>query len=183
MNCFCGQSVSYHQCCQPLHAGQRAAQTAEQLMRSRFSAYVLQLVGYIANTYFPQQQSAQALAEIREFAESARFISLQVMSCGDRPAVSAAQFPPLPKNSTTTSAECSYVHFKVQFFIADKLHLLEEHSRFLRIDGLWFYIDGVLIPHPVVKTSRNEPCPCGSGKKFKVCKPHWLNFQPSSHCS
>ena len=49
-----------------------------------------------------------------------------------------------------------------------------ERAEFSRIDGRWFYIDGEMIKaKPVVreapKVGRNEPCPCGSGKKYKKC--------------
>jgi SEC-C motif-containing protein len=49
-----------------------------------------------------------------------------------------------------------------------------ERATFRRIDGDWFYMDGDMVkPKPVVrdkpKVGRNEPCPCGSGKKYKKC--------------
>lgn len=154
-------------------------------MRSRFSAYVLRLVPYIAETYYPAVQSAAAIAEIAAFAGNADFLALQVVASADTPAVDPGQFPALPAVVDMTSAvnlpaaqpALSYVHFKVWFLSADKLHLLEEHSRFVRIDGHWRYVDGVLLPHPVLKIGRNDLCPCGSGKKFKACHPHWLNQQ------
>ncbi len=187
MNCFCGQPKRYQDCCQPCHSGLGPAKTAEQLMRSRFSAYVLQLVPYIAKTYYPAVQSTEAIAEIAAFAGDAHFLALQVLASGDSPAIDAGQFPVLPppvnlstvNDLLTAQPALSYVHFKVWFLIADKLHLLEEHSRFVRIDGHWHYVDGVLLPHPVLKIGRNDLCPCGSGKKFKACRPHWLNYQPS----
>ncbi|QSA19995.1 SEC-C domain-containing protein, partial [Vibrio furnissii] len=47
---------------------------------------------------------------------------------------------------------------------------LEERSRFLRENGLWYYIDGEFPQQSVsLKVGRNEPCPCGSGKKSKKC--------------
>lgn len=193
MNCYCGQPKLYQDCCQPCHTGYGPANSAEQLMRSRFSAYVLQLVPYIAETYYPAVQSADAIAEIAAFAGNAHFLALQVVASGDTPGVDPGQFPALPSalglaaaadlpvtiNLSAAQLALSYVHFKVWFFIADKLHVLEEHSRFIRLDGQWRYIDGVLLPHPVMKTGRNDLCPCGSGKKFKACNPHWLNHQPA----
>ena len=187
MNCFCGQPKRYQDCCQPCHSGLGPAQTAEQLMRSRFSAYVLQLVPYIAETYYPAVQSADAIAEIAAFAGDAHFLALQVLAFGDSPAIDPGQFPVLPppvnlyavNDLLAAQPALSYVHFKVWFLIVDKLHLLEEHSRFVRIDGHWGYVDGVLLPHPVLKIGRNDLCPCGSGKKFKACRPHWLNYQPA----
>ena len=179
MNCYCGQPKRYQDCCQPCHTGLGPALTAEQLMRSRFSAYVLQLVPYIADTYYPAVQSTEAIAEIAAFAGSARFLALQVLASGDTPVVEPDQFPVLPSafGVSEASKTLSYVHFKVWFLVADKLHLLEEHSRFVRIDGQWRYVDGVLLPHAVVKIGRKDGCPCGSGKKFKACHSHWLNQQ------
>jgi SEC-C motif-containing protein len=50
---------------------------------------------------------------------------------------------------------------------------LHERSRFRRVDGRWFYVDSILNPKDpprrVVKVGRNDPCPCGSGKKHKAC--------------
>ncbi|QJX02375.1 hypothetical protein HML84_11710 [Alcanivorax sp. IO_7] len=46
--------------------------------------------------------------------------------------------------------------------------VLEETSRFVREDGHWFYLDGDSTVGNL-KPGRNEPCPCGSGKKFKKC--------------
>ncbi len=96
MNCYCGQPKRYQDCCQPCHTGLGPAQTAEQLMRSRFSAYVLQLVPYIADTYYPAVQSTEAITEIAAFAGSARFLALQVLASGDTPIVEPGQFPVLP---------------------------------------------------------------------------------------
>jgi len=51
---------------------------------------------------------------------------------------------------------------------------LQERSRFVKEDGKWFYVDGDIMEVPPTiakkpKVGRNEPCPCGSGKKFKKC--------------
>lgn len=176
MNCYCGMARPYQECCQPYHLGTKPAATAEQLMRSRFSAYFLQLVPYIAKTYYPAQQSADAIVEIADFARHARFVSLEVLSADSHTSVDPKLFSPLAAAAATF--ETSFVHFKVSFLLADKLHLLEEHSRFVREQQEWRYVDGVLLPHPVHKIGRNDSCPCASGKKFKACNPHWLNGQP-----
>lgn len=44
-----------------------------------------------------------------------------------------------------------------------------ELSRFVREQGRWLYLDGVQPPTLVNKVGRNEPCPCGSGRKYKQC--------------
>lgn len=58
------------------------------------------------------------------------------------------------------------VEFKAYYKENGMLHLLHEKSRFLLEDGVWKYDDGELFN---TKIQRNEPCPCGSGKKFKKC--------------
>jgi SEC-C motif-containing protein len=168
--------LRYQDCCQPCHQGTQPALSAEQLMRSRFSAYVLRLIPYIADTYYQAMQSPGATAEIAEFANHARFLALKVFTSGATPAIPLQTFAPLP--GTATELEKGYVHFQVWFLVADKLHLLEEHSRFVIEHGQWKYVDGVLLPHPINKVGRNDPCPCGSGHKFKACSTHWLNQRP-----
>jgi SEC-C motif-containing protein len=47
-----------------------------------------------------------------------------------------------------------------------------ERSRFRRVDGRWYYVDGTAVQEPIRRTAvpgRNDPCPCGSGMKYKRC--------------
>jgi len=178
MSCYCGRPTHYQQCCAPLHQGLQQATTPEQLMRSRFSAYFLKLVPYIANTYHHSKQSDDALQEISAFAESAIFLSLQVITtAGPEGFGGVATKPVIPVDSRITAT--GFVHFIARFLIKDQLHQLEEKSRFVQEHQVWSYLDGELLPHAVIKTGRNDSCPCGSGKKFKVCQSHWLNGHPS----
>lgn len=184
MPCYCGRPEHYQHCCAPFHQGLQQANTPEQLMRSRFSAYVLRLVPYIARTYHPSKQSDFATAEIRAFAEAATFLALQVIATAGAeglqhlPSDCAAVPDPAAADAAAMATQLGYVHFHVRFLLGDKLHLLEEGSRFLQVQQIWSYLDGVLVPHAVVKIGRNDSCPCGSGKKFKACTSHWLNGQP-----
>lgn len=66
-------------------------------------------------------------------------------------------------------ADKGLVEFKAYFLDKDKLHCLNEASNFVRETGRWLYTDGEFKPKSVVKNSRNDPCPCGSGKKAKKC--------------
>lgn len=58
------------------------------------------------------------------------------------------------------------VEFKAYYKENGKIFVLHERSYFVQKDGQWLYDDGVLF-NTVVE--RNEPCPCGSGKKYKKC--------------
>ncbi len=58
------------------------------------------------------------------------------------------------------------VEFKAYYKENNKTNVLHEKSTFIQEDGMWKYQDGELYNS---KIERNEPCPCGSGKKFKRC--------------
>jgi len=58
------------------------------------------------------------------------------------------------------------VEFKAYYKESGEIGVLHEKSKFSLIDGVWKYKDGELFNS---KIERNEPCPCGSGKKFKKC--------------
>jgi SEC-C motif-containing protein len=63
-------------------------------------------------------------------------------------------------------AQGDSVEFKAYYKENGKIGLLHEKSHFIKEDGVWKYKDGILFN---TKIERNEPCPCGSGKKFKKC--------------
>jgi SEC-C motif-containing protein len=124
-------------------------------MRSRYSAHVLGLVDYVVQTYHPE---CQAHTQRQQIADSVHlnWCHLQVISSGLDP----------------DNNEQGYVEFRAQYIEEDKLYSMQELSRFLRLDNLWFYVDGSFDEQrqtPTLKIKRNDPCPCGSEKKFKKC--------------
>lgn len=66
-DCPCGQGL-YAECCQPLHVGQQCAKHAEQLMRSRYSAFALQQIDYLLSTTAIGQQAMLNRAAIADGA-------------------------------------------------------------------------------------------------------------------
>ena len=58
------------------------------------------------------------------------------------------------------------VEFKAYYREHEKIGVLHEKSHFIQENGTWKYKDGQLFN---TKIERNEPCPCGSGKKYKKC--------------
>ena len=60
----------------------------------------------------------------------------------------------------------NFVEFKAYYRDNAKIILLHEKSTFVQVEGIWKYDDGIIFNS---KIERNEPCPCGSGKKFKKC--------------
>ncbi len=148
-SCHCGNSKPYTDCCQPIHNDHYKAQTPEQLMRARYSAHVVGLIDFVINTY---HSSCNAENEREAIADS-------IKSDWQRLEVVSSQ------NGSNTNE--GFVHFKAYFKQDDKEYCLEEKSRFLRENELWYYIDGVFPQQS--KVGRNDPCICGSGKKYKKC--------------
>lgn len=121
--CPCGVEA-YASCCQPYHRGM-SAPTAEVLMRSRYSAYVLGLEDYLLLTWHPDTRPATL--GLTDDAPT-RWLGLQV------------------KRAVTTSENSAIVEFVARYKINGKAERLHEISRFTRLDGQWLYLDGELNP-------------------------------------
>jgi len=116
--CPCGAS-SYAACCQRWHLGQPAPD-AEQLMRSRYSAYVLKLEPYLLATWHPSTRPVSlALAD-----DDCRWLGLQV------------------KRHSAHGEDAAEVEFVARYKVAGRAHRLHEISRFVREAGRWYYVDG-----------------------------------------
>ncbi|PHS70376.1 MAG: zinc chelation protein SecC [Methylophaga sp.] len=145
--CPCSSNRTYQSCCQPLHAGQLHASSAEQLMCSRYSAFYLGNIAYLIATIHPHQRQDNDEKTLAQTIKQTQWLGLKII-----------------KHSQTEHA--AIVEF-VAFFQHETVGQLHEKSRFVKEDGQWFYIDGELLPP--IKLSRNELCFCGSGKKIKKC--------------
>jgi len=148
--CVCGSQQSYVDCCQPFHLATQQAQTPEQLMRSRYSAYVLKNAKYVYQTYASEKQAENPVKEIKDFADSCRFIKLTVIDSG-------------------YEDNLGFVEFKAHYFYQNLYCELNEKSQFIKEDDQWRYLDGEIHPVDDIKVGRNDNCPCGSGKKYKKC--------------
>ncbi len=127
--CPCGSGDSLLQCCGPLHRGRLKAETAEQLMRSRYSAYALSEVDYLIATH-PDAASAAAerRRELRASCRQTRWHALTVL------ASEAGRQDDLEGR----------VRFEAVFSAGGERHVLKEHSLFRRRDGQatgeWLYV-------------------------------------------
>jgi SEC-C motif-containing protein len=153
--CPCGSGVAFAQCCDPVLKQDRPAATAEQLMRSRFTAHFLGDYPHLHRTYL-------ATARKPYVEENLEGGELQ----WTRLVIHAHEPGPKP--------ETAFVDFTAYYRDGDAEQALHEKSEFSRIDGAWFYARSVRVgPAPIKsaapKVGRNDPCPCGSGKKFKHC--------------
>lgn len=143
--CPCNGSNAYSQCCEPV-IDNDLAKTAEQLMRSRYTAYTQQNYSYVLATYAKAQRAELSEPELKASAEGTQWLALQIL-----------------KAKETT------VQFVAYFAVEGQLQCLQETSSFIVEDGHWRYTSGVIEHTGKVQLSRNDTCFCGSGKKFKRC--------------
>jgi SEC-C motif domain protein len=158
VSCVCGLEPSTEKCCgRYIHGGQKPP-TAEALMRSRYSAYVLGEIDYIVATHDPERRHEVDPTGAREWSKDSEWEGLTIHRV-ERGGV---------------EDQDGVVEFTARYVRDGHLVPHREHATFRRVDGDWFYVDGdILKPKPVVregrKVGRNEVCPCGSGKKYKKC--------------
>ena len=114
----CGRG-DYQHCCQPYHLGETAS-TPELLMRSRYSAYVLGLEDYLLATWHQSTRPGQLnLAE----EPKPKWLGLAV-------------------NHAESDGDQGLVSFVARYKVGGRAYRLSEHSRFVRENGGWFYVDG-----------------------------------------
>ncbi|MBF0305127.1 MAG: YchJ family protein [Alphaproteobacteria bacterium] len=154
--CPCGSGQSFEACCAPLLAGAPAA-TPEALMRSRYSAFVKADIGHLERSLSPAEKADFDPAQAKSWAETAEWLGLEIRATEGGG----------PEDQTGTVA------FTARFRVQGKDQAHHETARFTRHDGRWAYAGGAMgmgtVRHKGPKVGRNDPCPCGSGKKFKVC--------------
>lgn len=153
MKCPCGSAKDYQLCCGPYHKMTKIPATAEELMRSRYSAYTLADMEYINNTMQGKAAGGFDIEEAKSWAKNTTWIELKIIE------------------SANIGPNQDFVEFMVHFIQNDRLNYMHERSEFHRIDGRWFYVDGVQITTKgsLEKIGRNTLCPCNSKKKYKNC--------------
>jgi SEC-C motif-containing protein len=156
--CPCGSGLAYADCCEPILSGAIAAPTAERLMRSRYTAYQKGAIGHLGDSLHPDHKSDWDEAATRRWADNAQWLGLQIV---------ATQAGAEGDDEGTVEFIASYREGE-----ATKRH--HEISRFARQGGRWYYVEGRMpapetVRHAAPKVGRNDPCPCGSGKKYKKC--------------
>lgn len=158
MDCHCGSGKSYAECCEPVLKGERQAETCEELMRARYSAFVEVDVDFLTTSMHPDSRDDNDPEGTRDWAENSTWLGLQILE------TSAGG----PEDQTGT------VEFIASFEYGNEFSPYHEVASFEKIDGAWYFKDGQPgVNKPVINTGpqvgRNDPCPCGSGRKYKRC--------------
>ena len=151
--CPCGSGQTYAACCGPIIARERPAADAEQLMRSRFTAFALENYEHVHRTHLPTFRKPYVPEPV---GDSVQWTRLQIH-----------QHTPGPQPDHAT------VEFTAWFSNGEREGAHHEKAEFKRIDGEWIYTrplrEGPAPVKAAPKVGRNDPCPCGSGKKYKQC--------------
>ncbi|MCB9061102.1 MAG: YchJ family protein [Halobacteriovoraceae bacterium] len=155
--CPCGSKKEYQNCCEPIINGTQLAKTAEACMRSRYTAFVKGEIDHIKNTFDPNSQNEFDSEETKNWSSKSQWQGLDILNVIDG----------MEKDET------GQVEFIARYKISGLEQQHHELSEFKKIDDKWYFIDGKEIKSPFKrsqpKVGRNDPCPCGSGKKFKKC--------------
>ena len=156
--CPCGSGRSFDACCGPVISGAAPAATAEALMRSRYSAYARCAIDHLTESLHPDSRHDHDPEAARRWSQGAQWLGMDILSTeGGGPEDNEGM-----------------VEFEAVYKERGVVRHLREASRFVRQDGRWYYLDGQPLPPGTFtrdqpKPGRNDPCPCGSGKKFKKC--------------
>ncbi len=151
--CPCGSQLSYIECCEPLISAKKIAQSPEALMRSRYVAYTFGNIDYIERTMCGEASRHFQHDLAVRWARRVKWIKLEVFG------------------SITRHDNCGFVEFKATFIEGCQLKNIHEKSEFLRVEGRWYYVQGIHLAEnqKEVIMTRNMLCPCGSLSKFKNC--------------
>jgi SEC-C motif domain protein len=145
VNCPCQSGKNFADCCERFITQQALPENAEQLMRSRYAAYCLKAEDYLLASWHPQYRPASL-----QLDDGVRYIGLEILQA------------PAAQESHAS------VEFEARLLINGRVEAMHEMSEFVQEQGRWLYTQGEMLT-PSFKSwspGRNEPCPCGSGKKF-----------------
>lgn len=146
--CPCGSEKEYQACCGPVLEDHKRALTAEILMRSRYTAFVEKNTEHILRTWVDKRRP-----------NSLNFDDHHVTWVGL--VINETEDGGITDNAGTVNFTSTYIE-------QDQLCSLSETSTFIKKAELWYYVDGAC-EVAKSKIKRNNPCPCGSQKKFKRC--------------
>ena len=119
-SCYCGNSVSYQDCCEPYIKGIANAPTAEKLMRSRYSAFATGAADYLVNTTHISKRRLHNKKNILDWSQANKWLKLEVLA----------------STETTVTFKAYYLDENL------KAQVHYEHSTFKLENDKWFYVDG-----------------------------------------
>lgn len=156
--CPCGSGETFADCCKGILDGKRRAATAEALMRARYSAYVKGKIPFLGKSLTSSDRGAFDEEGAKTWSEKADWMGLEIVST---------------ERGQSEDTD-GIVEFIARYGMDDVEQAHHERARFVKESGVWRYAGGRVIgvdPYrrEEPKIGRNDPCTCGSGKKYKKC--------------
>ncbi len=157
-NCLCGLTQPFHECCEPILQGLQPPETAEQLLRARYCAFPQRAFDFLLSSHHSSSRAEVTAASLAQWAQEVSWVGLSIKQSSQGQAVDQ-------RGEIIFCA--TYLQKGVQ-----KEHW--EHSFFEKEDGIWRFLNSKGVSHGTVQRSspkigRNDPCVCGSLKKYKKC--------------
>ena len=127
MLCHCKSQKEYANCCGLILQGKCKAATAEQLMRSRYSAFVVADINYLMSSHHFSTRPTKEKQEILKWTQSVSWLGLQIVC----------------KKAGAEDDHEGWVEFKATYMHNSRLECIYENSYFVKEEGQWFYKSGV----------------------------------------
>ena len=119
MNCPCNPNRLYKDCCQKAHKNIKKVISAEQLMRSRYSAFVLADIKYLNKSHHSSTRpSEKEYKELELWARSVRWVKLEILNSKEY-----------------------FVEFKATFIENGSFDIIQENSVFCKENNYWVYLN------------------------------------------
>ncbi|MBD3390745.1 MAG: hypothetical protein GF418_01810 [Chitinivibrionales bacterium] len=157
-NCYCGSGIAFSKCCELFLKGKKRPPTAESLMRARYCAFATGEVDFVSKTILPDKRGDFDEQATRNWSLNSEWHGFEVKNIEGG-----------GEDDATGTVE-----FVATYSTDGETHNHHEIAQFKKRSGRWYFVDGTLVAQqPFVreapKVGRNDPCPCGSGKKYKRC--------------
>lgn len=156
-SCACGSGKSLEACCGPIIKGAKKAENPEVLMRARYTAFAQGAVDFIEVSLHPDMRKDFNKKEAEAWSKQSEWHGLKIIE----------------STGNDIKDEEGKVEFVAQYSHGGAKVDHHELAEFRKQGGDWYFYDAKLFQTPLrranPKVGRNDPCSCGSGKKFKKC--------------
>lgn len=156
--CPCGSGKSYEECCAPYHREERWPEDPLTMLRTRYCAYAVGAWDYLERTAWQEEgEEAITASMLEERASGLDWRRLAILGSG-----------------RDEEEGCEYVDYVADYIVDGVAREVAEHAYFKPVEGRLYYTGGIPLAREPIrretpKVGRNDPCPCGSGKKYKKC--------------
>ncbi|MBC7387032.1 MAG: SEC-C domain-containing protein [Cryobacterium sp.] len=156
--CPCLSGKPYANCCEPILNGKSKPVTAEDLLRARYSAFVVGNIDFILSSHHSKTRGEVNREEITNWSKDSKWEGLVI----------------LQKEAGEATDSTGTIVFHAKYVFDGELQNHYEKATFEKENGDWKFLDAQGLQNgPYVraepKLGRNDPCHCGNGKKFKKC--------------